>query len=191
MISLWITLNSVNFTGNFDLRVQWIDKPLSVMPSLTMPSVMCFRTTALTSSKAWGWSGTLKHRRYKLKIGVYLSDTPWPGPTPGGGGGAQIPEVGYPHSQVWWGGGTPPPGHGRGTPPPPPPQVWTLTDGQTCVKNITFPRTTYAVGNKTYQFHSIDITEMLQQIQFYWVLLHGQTYLKLIDLFIILNPVVV
>lgn len=28
---------------------------------------MCFLTTALTSSNACGWSGTLKHRRWKIK----------------------------------------------------------------------------------------------------------------------------
>ena len=64
-----------------------------------------------------------------------------------------VPEVGYPPagvppSQVQWGyprWGTPPPWHGY-----PAPQVWTnrRMDGWTdACQNITFPRTTYGVGN--------------------------------------------
>ena len=78
--------------------------------------------------------------------------TPWPGPM-----GVGVPKVGYPPCR-----GTPQAGPGQGTPhfgyPPgwtwpryPPPKVWTdrRMDGwtDTCQK-ITFPRTTYAVGNK-------------------------------------------
>ena len=70
-----------------------------------------------------------------------------------------VPPIGVPPEEGYPSSGYPPPGPGWGTLPwldlagvPPPPEVWKdrQMDGwtDTC-QNITFPRTTYAVGNNT------------------------------------------
>ena len=77
------------------------------------------------------------------KVGTPSRGTPWPGLVGGTWGG--YPLAGEPPPPPGPGLGTPPSGPGRGTPPPRCGQTDGWTD--TC-QNITFPRTTYAVGNK-------------------------------------------
>lgn len=50
--------------------------PLSVMPSRTIPSVMCLRTTAFTSSSACGCRGTLKHLRCNQNFVLFFFQFP-------------------------------------------------------------------------------------------------------------------
>ena len=73
----------------------------------------------------------------------------WGTPPPGSGWGTPLPTwtwLGYPPACTWL--GYPPAGPGQGTPPP---GVDRHTDA---CQNITFPRATYAVGNKSW-YHTL------------------------------------
>ena len=58
--SLWLSTQTYTRHNNYKISVEVL--PICESPLLTTPSGMFFLTTALTSSRAWGCNGALKHR---------------------------------------------------------------------------------------------------------------------------------